>query len=87
MEFGIQEVQFDPGDILLAYTDGVTDAEDPYGERFGKEQLFSLLEQPFDCAATMLERIENQLSFHIAYAEQFDDITMLAVRRSLASKD
>ncbi|MFC1715601.1 SpoIIE family protein phosphatase [Candidatus Poribacteria bacterium] len=86
VEFNIQETQFEPGDTLFAYTDGVTDAEDPYGERFGRERLFSLLEQPVTCAAAMLERIETRLHVHIAYAEQFDDITMLAVRRSPASK-
>ncbi len=86
MEFNIQEAHFDPGDTLFAYTDGVTDAENPYGERFGKERLFSLLEQPVTSVATLLESIETRLHIHIAYAEQFDDITMLAVRRSPASE-
>jgi len=86
MEFDIQEAQFDPGDILFACTDGVTDAENPYRERFGKERLASLLEKPFTSAATMLERIESRLRSYIAYAEQFDDITMLAVRRAASSE-
>lgn len=82
MEFGIQEAQFDPGDTLFACTDGITDAENPHGERFGRERLFEILERPVTCAAEMLQCIDTHLNIHIAYAEQFDDITMLAIRRS-----
>lgn len=80
-EFGIQEAQFDPGDILFAYTDGVMDAEDPGGEKFGRERLLALLEQPVTSAADLLKHVESRLRAHIAHAVQFDDITMLAVRR------
>jgi serine phosphatase RsbU (regulator of sigma subunit) len=67
--------------MLIAYTDGVTDARDPGGKRFTQERLLSLLEQPITTATALLETIEGHLDGHIADAIQFDDITLLAVGR------
>jgi sigma-B regulation protein RsbU (phosphoserine phosphatase) len=80
INFDIRQVQLDPGDILIAYTDGVIDAKDSDSNRFNEDKLLSLLEQPFSSAADLLEHIENSVLAHIADAPQFDDITMLAVR-------
>lgn len=80
-EFGIQQVTLEPGDLLLAYSDGVPDARDPTGKRFTPQRLLSLLEQPAPSATTLLERIRVSVWNHIADADQFDDITMLAARR------
>ena len=81
MKFSIQEVQLEPGDILLGYTDGVTEAQDPSGEFYTINRLLSLLEQPASTASDLLERIKENLFIHMDKAEQFDDITMLAVHR------
>lgn len=81
IDFKIQEVYLEPGDILLAFTDGVTEAMDPDKEIFSTERLLALLEQPTLSARALLDRIEANLQTHIAEANQFDDITMLAVRR------
>jgi sigma-B regulation protein RsbU (phosphoserine phosphatase) len=81
MDFQIERVSLEPGDILMTFTDGVADARDPNGKLFSKEGLLSLLEEPADSAAALLGRIEASLRSHIADADQFDDITMLAVRR------
>ena len=81
MKFSIQEVQIEPGDILLGYTDGVTEAQDPSGEFYTINRLLSLLEQPASTASDLLERIKENLFIHMDKAEQFDDITMLAVHR------
>jgi serine phosphatase RsbU (regulator of sigma subunit) len=86
MDFDILQVSLEPGDTLMTFTDGVTDARDPNGEFFSKEGLLALLEQPTPSAQTLLDRIENSLRAHIADADQFDDITMLAVRRTPLSE-
>ena len=86
MDFDIEQVSLEPGDILMTFTDGVTDARDPNGKFFSKEGLLSLLEQPVPSAAALLDRIEASLQAHIADADQFDDITMLAVRRAPVSE-
>ena len=86
MKFSIQEVQLEPGDILLGYTDGVTEAQDPSGEFYTINRLLSLLEQPASTASDLLERIKENLFIHMDKAEQFDDITMLAVHRAPLSE-
>lgn len=79
-KFMIKQVQLEPGDILIGYTDGVLDARNPDKKLFGKERLRSLVSQPVDSAAELINRIQIDLFNHIADAAQFDDITMLAIR-------
>jgi sigma-B regulation protein RsbU (phosphoserine phosphatase) len=43
--------------------------------------LLSLLETPASTATDLLDRIANSVEAHISGADQFDDITLLAVRR------
>jgi sigma-B regulation protein RsbU (phosphoserine phosphatase) len=80
--FDIQQTKLERGDILFAFSDGVTDARSP-GKKFFKEQgMLPLITQPVESAGALLARIEASLKAHIATADQFDDITMLAVRRA-----
>lgn len=81
MKFKIKQVQLEPGDILIGYTDGVTEARSPSSEFFGSKRLRSLLEQPASDVCDLLGRIKTNLFAHIDNAPQFDDITMLAVQR------
>jgi len=85
--FKIHQVYLEPGDILFGYTDGVTDAKNPDGERFvsrkDKQRLLSLLEIPATSAAELLKRIKMNVFTYIDKAPQFDDITILAVRHEL----
>jgi phosphoserine phosphatase RsbU/P len=80
--FRIEQAQIDPGDILYAYTDGVTEARDPSRSFFTEKRLRSLLSDPVDSAAGLLERVHGSLREFMAGAMQYDDITMLAVRRT-----
>lgn len=80
VDFGIAHTQLEPGDILFGYTDGVTDARSPERVFFGEQRLHTLLTQPATSATDLLNRFEWNLQAHIASADQFDDITMLAVR-------
>ncbi|MFN8474505.1 MAG: SpoIIE family protein phosphatase [Anaerolineae bacterium] len=79
--YPVQLAHLDPGDTLLIYTDGVTEAKDPGNHLYGEQRLLKLIEKPAPSAAALLEDIELALREHIATAAQFDDITMLAVRR------
>jgi sigma-B regulation protein RsbU (phosphoserine phosphatase) len=80
LEFGINQLELDPGDILLIYTDGVTDALDPKGNFYSEEKLFSLLDGPTRSASELLNEIGKSIHDHIQSANQFDDITMLAIK-------
>ena len=67
-----------PGEGLLAFTDGVTDARSASG-RYGEERLVRLFSRPVSSAAGLLDAVEADLENHVGGAEQADDITMLAV--------
>lgn len=81
-EFGIEQVDLAPGDILFVYTDGVPEARDPSRAFFTEKRLLALIERPAASAEALLDRVLDTVGAHIADADQFDDITMLAVRRA-----
>jgi sigma-B regulation protein RsbU (phosphoserine phosphatase) len=78
--FKIEHVQLEPGDILIGYTDGVTEARSSNNELYTKKRLRSLLEQPAASASELLERIKTSLFNYTENAPQGDDITLLVVR-------
>ena len=80
-EFKIQRAQLEPGDILIGYTDGVTEALSPHQTLYSKEKFRALLEVRASSAKELIERIQTDLFDHIDNAPQFDDITMIAVHR------
>jgi sigma-B regulation protein RsbU (phosphoserine phosphatase) len=79
--FTIAQAKLEPGDTLMAFTDGVTDARNPQGKLFHESSLLPLLQEPAESATALLDRVDLALKEHIADAVQFDDITMLAARR------
>ena len=82
MQFNTQEINLEPGDMLVGYTDGVTEARSPADELFTRSRLRSLLEQQVVSASDVLERVKTSLFSFIDVAPRSDDVTMLAVQRS-----
>jgi len=78
--FSVEEVRMEAGDLLFAFTDGAPDALSPVGDRFGRERLLAHV-GPGTSAEELLAGINARLSVFVGEAEQFDDITMLAIRR------
>ena len=81
MEFKVRQVQMEPDDFLIGYTDGVTEAMSPENKLFSKKRFLSLLEKPAATASQQIEQIKTDIFNHIGDAPQFDDITMIAVHR------
>ncbi len=81
MEFGIEQVNLEYGDTLLAFTDGVLDARNKADQFFGELKLERLIQPPVISAESILETILVALHDHMTGVEQFDDITLLALRR------
>lgn len=71
-----------PGETLLAYTDGVTEARDGERNFFDEHRLLALLDEPAPSAALLLDRIERAVNAFTGDAPQADDVTLLAVRRN-----
>jgi serine phosphatase RsbU (regulator of sigma subunit) len=80
-EFSARQTSLEPGDILLGYTDGVLEATSAEGMFFAHDRLQTILETPSLSATGLIERIATSVQNHIGEAEQFDDITLLAIRR------
>jgi phosphoserine phosphatase RsbU/P len=79
--FTVAQITLQPGDVLLAYTDGITEARDGAGQLFSRRRLLSLLAQPPATANALLDRIEAAIRGHMGQALQVDDRALLAVRR------
>ena len=81
--FEYKEIQLLPGEILYAFTDGVSDARSTDEERFTRKRLISLLSEPAATVFELMQRIGTNLFTHIGKAPQADDITMLALQRKI----
>ncbi|HRV91694.1 MAG TPA: SpoIIE family protein phosphatase [Anaerolineae bacterium] len=81
IKFNIREIWLHPGDTLLAYTDGITEAFNPEGQMFSEHRLEALLNKPIASAAALLELIAASVDTYMGSSNQSDDITMIAVRR------
>jgi serine phosphatase RsbU (regulator of sigma subunit)/CHASE2 domain-containing sensor protein len=79
--FRCQSVQMSPGDLFFACTDGVIESPDPNDQIFSKDRLEVILQSPHRSLADMLGSIENAVDKHSQGQPQFDDITMIAVKR------
>ena len=82
MTFQVRQSRLEPGQTLLAFTDGVTDARDVSGALYSENRLLGLVGKGAPTAVGLLDRIEQAVTAHSAGAERSDDITMLAVRRT-----
>ncbi len=74
-------IKYRPGDLLFLYTDGVTDALNEKGEQFGEAQIIRYIESRQDSSAE--ETVDGLMTDVLRFqgrSEQFDDLTILAVR-------
>ena len=77
---GVKEYTPEPGDRLYLYTDGVTEATNSHEELFGDERLQNALNEYMDLPVEQfLPKIKECIDAFVGDADQFDDITMLAL--------
>lgn len=81
LAFPASEVELAPGDLLVAFTDGVTEAMAPDGALFGEGRLRALLGELGDISpAAAVHAVLAGVRAFADSAEQADDIAILAVR-------
>jgi len=74
-------IQLEIGDVLVFYTDGVTDPEDSEGKAFGHKRLQRILyDHHTHGPQRIIELIVNELAAHSAGRPQLDDITLVVVQ-------
>jgi sigma-B regulation protein RsbU (phosphoserine phosphatase) len=72
------EIDLRPGDLLVAFTDGVPEALNADGEEFGEERLKSLLREGLgQTADDIAANIASRMREWIGSAEQHDDLTFI----------
>lgn len=76
------QLQLEAGDVIVYYTDGLTEAENPQGDYYGEKRLSkAVLEIATDHSAEeILHYILNDVATFCAGKAPFDDLTMLIVR-------
>ena len=79
-ECEIEERQLFPGDTLVLYTDGATEAFDGAGEEFGEERLLETLQQHRNCSQEELVRAVVERVRTFSPQEQADDITLIVAK-------
>ncbi|MBU2510149.1 SpoIIE family protein phosphatase [bacterium] len=80
----IQTISFsiNPGDLIILYSDGLTDTVNNQGEMYGETKLYSLLQESLALSAeNVVKKIRKEISLFQGNADQNDDITMIALRR------
>jgi serine phosphatase RsbU (regulator of sigma subunit) len=76
----VADVEIGPGDMLLLYTDGVTEALSDGGEEFGESRLIEVVERHRDLEpGPLLTAIVTSVQ-QFSGTEQEDDVTMVAIR-------
>jgi serine phosphatase RsbU (regulator of sigma subunit) len=79
--YGAVTSSIGPGDVVVLYTDGVSEAMSPGGRRFGVERLRRALASPPPGAGPAGEAIREAVRRHAAGRDQSDDITLLCFGR------
>ena len=76
--------QLQHGDVLVIYSDGVTEAVSPTGEEFGATRLYEVVSRNIEAsAAGIRDRIESSLTKFAQGTSAADDITLVIVKRQL----
>jgi hypothetical protein len=87
-EYEEGRVTLDPGDDLVLYTDGITEATNPSDEMYGQKRLEELLvEHRHDSAREIEEHVYTSIKDFAEGASQSDDLTMVIVKRTIESAD
>lgn len=76
-------VELAPGDSLVAFTDGVTDANSPSNESYDMAQLRTAIASAPAHAEAMLKYLQGTLVDWVREATNHDDITLMAIGRKL----
>lgn len=79
--FNKETVKIEKGELVFAYTDGVTEAQSPKGEFFSQKRLVNLLVEEYATTEDKVKQVKDAINEHNGEAAPFDDITILAVKR------
>ena len=77
-----QQVHLDAGDVVVLYTDGITEAENEERQLYGLDRLCKVICQHVDePAIAILQAVIADLRSHIGTQKVYDDITLLVLKQ------
>lgn len=80
-EYGEETIHLASGDLVLLYTDGVTEAINPGEEQFGEERLIETVAGSLDRPpAEIVDRVRDAVVRFSGDEPQFDDLTLMVLR-------
>jgi phosphoserine phosphatase RsbU/P len=79
--FEVKEYTLANDDLLIAFTDGIPDTLNTNREFFGKERMLNVIASHHATATELINKFEENIQQFIGSADQFDDITLLALKR------
>lgn len=81
-DWGESKLQLESGDLLVCYTDGVTEPENEYGVMFGEQRLLELLVKNSDRdTAEIVAGVSESVRLWTGSSELQDDMTLLVARK------
>ncbi|MEJ2106316.1 MAG: SpoIIE family protein phosphatase [Acidiferrobacteraceae bacterium] len=78
--YGVESASLAPGEMLVVYTDGVTEARDDQHACFGEERLLEMLSRGVAGSGSVKKMIER-IDVFVGDTAQSDDITILTATR------
>jgi len=81
VNFEERETRFNPGDLLLLYTDGLTEAANSEGELFGEDRLCNMVKEANDLAPQeLIDHVLNQVRIFTGLRHFDDDVSLVVMR-------
>ncbi len=81
-KFEEQEIALSPGDLLLAYSDGVTEARNDHDEFFGDQRLISIIGKSAGISPEKVgEKILSEVDMFVGDAPRSDDLSLVIIKR------
>jgi len=82
IEFETGQVKLNKDDVLILYTDGVTEAMNKENEEFGTERLEkTILTNLEESSEKIMQTIHNEIEMFAKGLHQYDDITLIALKK------
>lgn len=86
-EFSVEELRLEPGDGIVIYSDGVSEAVDPSGVEYSIDRLHRVIRSSGRLEpSALVAACRDDLSAFRAHARKIDDVTLFVLGREMAPK-
>jgi len=83
IDYSIEHIPFEKGDMFFTFSDGITDAVNVNGEDYGMDRLKKVITDNHQLSASEIKKVivDDVVKFSKG-AEQFDDLTLMVIKRT-----